>query len=243
MPNILHLQVPTCEQVDLSRLDPQPARLQPWLSALHTADVEKSAMRVLEVLRAYNRVQLKPEVRYKALVTLIPLATEYINALRGKYRGSPFPLSQKLRFKAELVLQFTDELANGFKILIADAAGDDKNFKTQEKLLIHSVFFAMNYLAGSRLARYLVYMPEPVGLWTQMNNLFMLAEDSKFINTGLSVDVEGFRTNQSVAHIYKKIALLTLANPHHLMESEASKVYQLLDNWAGYCERGPREEI
>lgn len=240
---MLKLQVPAQDQIDAATLDPRPEDINKWLDSLHIADVEKSAVKVLEVLRRYNRAQLQPDLRYKALLALIPLATEYIGALRNKYRGNPFPLKQKDRFKAELVLQYTNELAYGFKIIISDAAGNEKNLKTSEKVLIHSVFFAMNFLAESLLARYLVYMPEPVGLWTEINNIYKLAEDKSFVNTGLSVDIEGFRVQRSVAHVYKKICLLTLANPHHLMEGEARKVYQLLDGWVEHCEILHRSDV
>ena len=75
--NLLNLQVPAQDLVDIKSLDPAPQSLGAWLDNLHSADVEKSAARVLEVIRKYNRSQMVPAVRFQYLVTLIPIISEY----------------------------------------------------------------------------------------------------------------------------------------------------------------------
>ena len=59
----LKLRVPPQDQIDAKSLDPRPDQLKPWIEALYVADVEKSAVKLLELLRRYNRAQLKPEVQ------------------------------------------------------------------------------------------------------------------------------------------------------------------------------------
>ena len=241
--NLLNLQVPAQDLVDIKSLDPAPQSLGAWLDKLHSADVEKSAAHVLEVIRKYNRSQMVPAMRFQYLVTLIPIISEYKEALRDKYRGSLFPLNEKSRLKAEMVLGFMQELAFGFKITITDIVGDNKNLRSSEKTLYQSVFFAANYLAESLLAGYLVYMPEPEGVWGELHRLYQFSHDKNFHNNELKLEVNGFNPGQTVEHGYKKIIFLSLANPYHLMEGEAAKVYKLLDKWVVHSQLIPRDKI
>jgi hypothetical protein len=241
--NLLNLQVPAQDLVDIKSLDPAPQSLAAWLDKLHSADVEKSASRVLEVIRKYNRSQLVPAVRFQYLVTLIPIISEFKDTLRDRYRGSLFPLNEKSRLKAEIVHSFMQELAYGFKITITDIAGDNKNLRSAEKMLYQSVFYAANYLAELLLVGYLVYMPEPECLWGELHRLYQFSREEKFHNSELKLEVNGFDSGQTVEHVYKKIILLSLGNPYHLMEGEAAKVYNLLDKWVLHSQLIPREKV
>lgn len=241
--NAINLKVPAQDLVDVKSLDPNPQSLVNWLGNLHSADVEKSAAQVLDVLRKYNRTQMAPGIRFQAIATLMPHITEYRDTLRDKYRGNAFPLSEKYRLKAEIVSSFMEELAFGFKIVVSDIVGNAKNLTSSEKMLRQSVYFAMKYIAESLLVSYLVYMPEPKGIWSELNRLYKFTEQCKFHTTDLKIDAEGQNTNSSPCHLYKRIVLLSLANPYHLMEGEASKVYKLLNQSAVLCDIVPRDQV
>jgi len=237
--NALKLNIPAQELDGLKSLDPAPKTLNAWLDALHSADIEKSAERVLDVIRKYNRCQIPPAIRYQSLITLLPIVSEYKEALRGKFRGNPFPLVEKYRIKAELVSHLMQELASGFKIVVSDAADGEKNLKTTGKILLHSIYFAIFYLGESLLNSYLVYMPEPEGLWGEVNRLYKFAEEKGLHNKEIVLEKNNKIKSNTIIQLFKKILLLHIADPYHLMEGEATKVYRLLDEWVSYSRVDP----
>jgi len=234
--NALNLHIPAQDLLDIESLEPSPTSLTDWLDKLHSADIEKSAGQVLDVVRKYNRCQIIPAIRYQSLVSLLSIIDEYKIALKGRIRGNPFPLAEKYQKKSELIQNLMQELARGFKIIVADVADDEKNHKVNEKIIIRSIFFAVHYLSETLLAKYLAYTPESDNLWGEINCLYKYAEEKSYHDKEVDLKGISYIKLNTIVKLFKKIILLHIVDPFHLMEGEASKVYFLLDEWVKYCQ-------
>ncbi|MCW9025121.1 MAG: hypothetical protein OQK73_10635, partial [Gammaproteobacteria bacterium] len=97
------------------------------------------------------------------------------------------------------------------------------------------------YLSRGLLEAYLVYMPEPKNNWLELHQLYQYAEEMAMQR--LPVDDQFPDVNVAVTHhielIYKRIVLLSLAEPYHMMRGEAREFFHLLSAWTQACDFYP----
>jgi hypothetical protein len=231
----LNLNLPAQDNLDARALDPPPHQLTGWLEILRTGNFEDAAERVLDLLRAYNRCQLEPAVRFQSMGLLCPVIRELVGSLKTRSSALTFPLNDKQRVKAELIASLLRETATGYKIVVNDLAEGDKNYRLSQDIVVQAIYQAMVFLSDSLLASYLVYVSEPAGVWGELHRLFRYAEASNLHGerTGASAASEdAVGELRTINHAYKRIVLLYLANPYHLMSGEVATVYGQLNQWA-----------
>lgn len=231
--NTLNLHLPDPELTDAAALDPAPPQLDGWLETLRTGNFEDAAERVRDVLHAYNRSTLDAAVRLAALELLRPVVRELIASLEDRFLGGTFPLRDRQRAKALNVASLLEECAIGYKhVLVAALSGQSSRLTTAD--VLHAAYHAVRFLADRLLAAYLIYAPEPPRVWGEIHRIFAWAEKSS--QHGLHADRNARRSENTelytINHAYKRIVLLYLANPYHLMGREAATVYNELDQWA-----------
>ena len=241
MANSLRLNIPAQDLVDIKTLDPHPRHLNKWLATLHLANVKESAPRVLNVLRKYNRCQMEPSARYKAMNMLHPVLDELTDTIKNKYWGNYILLAEKHRAGNNTVNPFLEETAYGYKIIIADLIGEGKNYSLAPEILIESIYQSILYLSELILTSYLVNAPEPNGVWGELNRLYHFAEQAGFHKQTVVKDSE-HSERKTIYHAYKKIVLLALANPYQLMPGEAATIFNYLNDWARGCHIVPAEQ-
>jgi hypothetical protein len=233
--NPLKLSIPAQDLPGVSSLDPHPRILDGWLAALRMANVEESAQRVFDVLRKYNRCQIDPMTRYKAMSLLRPVIKELTNTLKNKYLCHTFSFTEKQRRGANTIKQFLEETAFGYKIIIGDSIGGGKNYNLTPEVLLHSIYYTIEYLSELMLSMYYFYAPEPEGIWGELNRLYHFAEQMGVHEKSLDKKAKN-ETCNSIGYAYRKIALLAMANPYQLMPGEVVNIYKLLEDWSADCE-------
>lgn len=230
----LRLSFPAHEHLDVQSLSPAPRHLAAWLASFRVGEYQDAAQRLLDVLRNYNRCPMKPGVRYQLLEQLQPVIQEYVNALRDRPNGNTFPLTDKPRARFRLMAALIHETADGYKRVIHDLVRDGSHSTLADTELAHSIYQAVKFLSKSLLAAYSVYIPEPEGVWNELHCLYAFAERHDLLTRSIgnlgSSRSEG--DTQTIKHAYKRIVLLYLANPYHLMSGEAEAIYTYLNAWA-----------
>ncbi len=232
--NELRLSFPAYEQLDAQSLNPAPRHLAAWLASFRVGEHDDAAERLLNVLHAYNRCAMKPGARYQFLDQLQPVIHEYVTALSDRLHGNTFPLTDKPRARFQLISALIRESAYGYKRVIHDVIQDDTRSEVTDPALVNSIYQAVVFLSESLLAAYSAYVPEPEGVWGELHRLYGFAEQHDLLARSMSslgsLRAEG--DPQTIKHAYKRIVLLYLANPYHLMSGEAGAIYQHLNVWA-----------
>ena len=94
-------------------------QLQQWLDSLPVADVENSALMVLQLLGMTNRCELQLDFRLRLMRNLNPLVDHLVSSLRSKYSVGESPYSSPKNIKRiGVVKKLLQEMGFGFKILI-----------------------------------------------------------------------------------------------------------------------------
>ncbi len=231
--NVLKLHVPERLGTDAQPLEPPPHQLEGWVETLRTGNFEDAAERVRAVLHQYNRADIAPKIRFAALERLRPLVRELTASLEDRFLGGSFPLRAKQRARAVLVAQMLEECAIGYKHIVNAGLDPATSSACAPDEFLHAMYCAVVFLAEQLLHTYLIYIPEPGGIWGELHRLYRLAESRALHgqHADRTVTQNNDRELHTINHAYKRIVMLYLANPYHLMGREAATVYQQLDHW------------
>ncbi len=229
---------------------PQPymrvRRLKRWMNDLPTADCQRTAVAVVEQLERLNNGSYPPQERACLMDNLRPLVQQLINTLSQQVRKSYIPLSPRALERYQLLQDVLAGMATGYKLVVnALAMTISAHREHDDMLLREALYFSSQYIARQLLEAYLVYMPEPKNCWLELHQLFQYAVDTAMAT--LTVDDPFPDISVPIANtvdlIYKRIVLLALAEPYHLMKNEAREFYYLLSAWASNCELLPSNNI
>jgi hypothetical protein len=210
---------------------PNPEEIPAWLENLPLGNPEKAAEQLIILLGHYNTVVLEPSQRRALMDNLVITANENAKALQAKYRDSAYPLAERNAQRYGLVDKLFSDMAVGYKCIVLDMHNKQLNAQNGE-LFISSVDKSINFLAKQLLASYAIYEKEPEGVWSDLHQLYLCTEH--FARHEQMLD-----RNEKLHHLciiaqrsYRKIALLSIANPYHLMQGEAHLIYSYLNKWA-----------
>ena len=233
--NPLKFRMPQQGQTQLDAQQPRPSELPEWLEGQSTSNSRTQMPLLLELLKKYNRRLMPADVRLKTLLLLQPAIDKVLKSLREKYRYESLPLSEKTRDHANMCLEFLDELASGYKIIITDILVDGKNKELSSQLFVTALHQAVDHLGQLLLESYSQYISLPQGLWGELHRLYYLAEQSNVQNQMLSVDDEKPNPLATIKYAYLRSVLLALTQPNHLMPGQAATIYEYLNKWTAGC--------
>jgi hypothetical protein len=210
----------------VTETDPKQARA--WLAGLPLADGGDSARDIYQALYALNRLDIAPHTRLELMeLYREPVATA-CSILEAEFIGRPLPLSVESRQLAEFIRRLQMEMAIGYKCAIQDLqAGGRLPWGRRNQLALASQR-AMWHLGAVLLRSYLVYMPQPAGVWAEIHTLYRFAEEQGHLTQ--SVELPGGRQT-TLSHGYRQILLLALCNPYQLSQGECIHVDAFLDVW------------
>lgn len=232
----LRLSFPAHDILDVQSLNPAPRHLAAWLASFRVGEFDDAAERLLNVLHNYNRCPMKPAARYQFLEQLYPVIHQYVEGLSDRLSGNTFPLAEKPRAKYQLLAALIREGAFGYKQVIHELCQDANQQMRTGTVMSQAIFHAMTFLSKELLTAYSVYLPEPDGVWGELHRLYRFAECNDLL--GFSAGkTDAARTDvdtQTIKHLYKRIVLVYLANPYHLMSGEVMTIYTYLTTWAAH---------
>ena len=209
------------------------AKLRAWLDALPHANPRKTGQELLIALQQVNRAVAPATQRFHFLEQCRPLITDITDTLHKHYAAASIPLEDKHRATAELVHSLFAEMAYGYKAVLLATANAPLS-DTNRNMLLAAALCAMHHLAKLLVDSYALYAPEPASLWLELHQIFRYADYEDLSSrdyplVGQAGDV------RSIDHTYRRIIMLALANPYHLMQGEAQLVFRELDKWAVHC--------
>lgn len=209
---------------------PNPEEVASWLEVLPMGNPEKAAEQLVILFRHYNTVVLDSKARLGLLNKLVMFVNDTAKALQSRYRDSAYPLSERNNTRYVLVDQLFAEIAVGYKCIVVDMHDKPMSLVNGE-VFITAVDKAIHFLSKQLLAAYSVYMQEPVGIWGDLNQLYRCAEE--FARHPIVVEKDRLQHLLTLAkRAYRRIVLLSVANPYHLMQGEAQLIFNYLNKWA-----------
>lgn len=232
----LRLEIPQQAHNPTATAFANPARLKTWLAALPLGNANKTGHELLAALYQVNRAKLPLNHRYALLEQVRPIVADLLETLNKQYHSTPIPLAEKPRGVAELVRAMLKEMAFAYKIAILELTAAPSS-EAIRNALVAATYHSVDHLSRLLVESYAIYAPEPKKLWLEVNQLYRYAEQQGFHAIAVNPGADG--NGVSVDHAYRRLLLLALANPYHLMQGETLQIYRELYDWAKACRIQP----
>lgn len=230
----LRLEIPRQAPNPAASALAHPALLKNWLAALPLGNANKTGHELLAALHQINRATVAVNQRFSMLEETRLLIADLVETLHKQYNTAPIPLPEKQCAIADMVSALLTEAAYGYKAVILELAAIPNPNEATRNTLVGAVHRVISHLSRLLVESYGVYALEPKKLWLEVNQLYRYAERHSFHTVPLAADTSENGKN-SIDHAYRRLLLLALANPYHLMQGETLQVYLELDKWAGSC--------
>ncbi|GMR17954.1 MAG: hypothetical protein BMS9Abin33_0350 [Gammaproteobacteria bacterium] len=227
----LKLSLPGLTPNTSTCVEPNPSKVEKWLSELPMLNVEETSQELQNSLMSSNRCPLDESKRIKFLDLYREPVKLITDKLYKGYAGLSLPLSDRHQMAAEQVRHFQAEMAIGYKRII-----DDTYTRKKEKLssrqtsgLALPIQRAISYLTASLVHSYQQYAPYPAGTWREIHLLYEFAELHGITELPVKDPLNDAIDHSSISHTYKQALLVDLADPYHLPAQMISKIYRYLD--------------
>ncbi len=199
-----------------------------WLAGLPLAEPARAAGLLRDRLIAVNRLPLDPAQRLRFLEQVQAPAASLVDAVESGVIGRELPLTPKGLRLAGQALGLLNELATGYKIVVADVL--PVRARGERKLLAGAIHGAAFQLGRILLNGYNTYSPPPRGTWRQLHRLYHLASRAQLSRQRVRGPARG--SLGTIEDVYKHALLLALSDPYRLRRAEAGPVYGAVARWA-----------
>ncbi len=202
-----------------------------WIETLPVANISDSSRRLYAMLLDCNKSAMDDDERFKIMMELHTPIQLVLKSLSRHFTGHTLNLTDKQKKISALVQAIHTEMAIGFKTIIEHQAPSPGLLK--KNMLHASLFMALEYLALTVVRCYQVYTDIPARLWREMNILFKYSIENKL--TSRTVTIEGFNQEHSIEDAFRKVCLLSIANPYQLRQQEIEMIFTGLQRYVGLC--------
>jgi len=233
---MIKLSIPERNNNPNITINPGVAHIRAKLDRLPLANARESCVQIHDLLKPLNRAPLDLNVRRKIMDMILPLLEDLTGSVRSTYMNVPLPLAEKLARNALIISTLQTEISYTYKIIVQDLLEDQVATSTGSVQLPQAIYYAMSFLARQLVDAYALYSDEPRHIWQELNQLYLYAERQQLQDIELNpVNATDEPKPATIANTYRRIVLLSLANPYHLMQGEAIKMFKRLIDWAPNC--------
>ena len=211
--------------------------LRQWLIDLPTANNHKATRLLIEHVHTINQSRYPVHERIQLLDTMRPTARQLLLTLKLQTKKAIIPLSRRAREAYKLSQDMLAVMAEGYKIVLNDLIELNSHKEHDELLLREAIYLVIQYLSRQLVEAYLVYSPAPTGIWHDLHQLYSYSEDQELNALPLDDPYPDFSLPMpyTIDLAYKRVLLLALAEPYHMMQAEADDIFYLVSAWTGAC--------
>ncbi len=235
------LKLPTLDQLNRPNPHLRVKQLKTWLFNLPKANIQAASAQLVEQIERINHDRYPVYERILLMDTLRPIARQFVLSLKGLCKTADLPLGKKESEAFTLNQRLLASMAMGYKLIFHDLSLLEQPKEHDELELRGAIYIAMQYLSRQIVESFLIYAPSPQGIWQELHTLYEYAETNAIQNLPVDDPYPDFSlpTHYTIDLAYKRILLLTLAEPYHMMQGEADDIYYLVSAWTRDCQIWP----
>ena len=202
--------VPDVDPALKSAFETRPKPAQAWLAHLPYASPLDAGQQLLSALHAMNRSTLDVPVREALLALYRPAITRIAEGLETLLGETGIPPHTQQRQAGTLLRELHSEHAIVYQHLLA-RHDDTRKLSPRRigELLAHLLAAWREY----QIAHHSTYHPLPSGLWLDIHHAHALARQNGLADSAIGAV-------QPASLLYRKMLLMTLADPPHMSRGE-----------------------
>ncbi|HED15795.1 MAG TPA: hypothetical protein ENI64_03085, partial [Gammaproteobacteria bacterium] len=227
----LVIQVPKLNDFNSPVVVTDRKQVEQWLEDLPVLNLSRVLSQLIDAvepmvvnpLDATLRMQLL-ELYRRSAIGLYPSAN------KENLRALPIDVRQRKQAASDTGT-LCMHLANGYKRVVADAYRESQQMLKQPLMLI-ATQRALEMLALAVLHAYRSYSSLPGFIWLEIHQLYGLAERQQAVET----PVPGTSKQATIGYLYRRLMLLSIADPFHMAEGVAFQTYKQLGQIIHLCQ-------
>lgn len=227
------------QQEELNRPIPylRVKTLKLWLLSVPKSKPLKASSSFIQQLDTINTSRYPVYERILLMDTLRPTARQLIVGLKKITKTASLPLPTEARQAYRLLQNLNAVMATGYKLIFNDLREVTKRKEHDELEMRGAIYLAMQYMSRQLVEAYLVYAQPPKTIWQELHHLYQFAYQSGITDLAVDDPYPDFSlpTQYTIDLAYKRILLLALAEPYHMVQGEADDIYYLLSAWTNAC--------
>ena len=211
--------------------------LKQWLIDLPTANKHKTTQLFIDQVQTINQSRYPVHERIQLLDSLRPTARQLLLTLKQQTKKAIIPLSPRARDAYRLSQELLEVMAEGYKVVLLALIERNSDKEHDALQLREAIYLVIQYLSRRLVEAYLVYAPAPAGIWYDLHRLYAYSEEREINALPLDDPYPDFSLpmQYTIDLAYKRILLLSLAEPYHMMQTEADDIFYLVSAWTGVC--------
>lgn len=227
----LTLRLPEQTLTTLSFAESSEKGIIDWIAELPKANIGETARQLYHGLTELNQLQIAPDKRLAMLERIRPGVHYVCSALARYYLGQSIVLEDRPRKVANLSQSLQNHLANGYKIVVAQA--DSLKSRDRGELMTLAIQRAIRALSGPLLRAYQLYCPVSDGTWLEIHQLYLAAR-TRSLHLNAIKDPESVDGKPlSIERAYLTVLLMGSARPNQIRQSAMAKLFAVLEEWSG----------
>ncbi len=229
----LNLNIPALQEHPVFIAETRPQRIHQLLQEINSQDPADIATHLHNELETLNRQKVSPNQRTLALDCYRSLIINVTAALAADYINTTLPLEDKAKSAATACESLWLELSYGYKLVLIDLQNQLIKLHTDKNSAL-AIQRAMQAIAEYTLVHYQTYLTPPSHIWSDLHQLYFCAAKLGILHTNIPADPAPTHAKTythlltSIEDTYKHTLLISLAQPHHLIQQDISAIADYL---------------
>lgn len=213
-----------------------------WAEGIPMANTAQVAQQLRSAISDLNRVDMNPDVRFEILEALRPTLHTALTTLSKYYLNQPIVLPDEPRKASRLAQNLYELATTAYTITGIQTIQRRQSVSTANpaKLVCQSLHRAITSASMKLLVSYQLYQPVEINAWTELHQLFLLAERQKLSSQIVADEIAG---NGSITDTYLRALMMGCCKPNQLRQRDLAGVYKGLREWVEHIKLlAPDEE-
>ena len=225
----LHIPSPTQQQLSFCQANVEG--ITNWAKSLPMANTGEAARQLYQAIRELNQLHADPLLRFKLLEVMRPYIYSIGTLLAKHFLQASVSLNERQLKIANLSQSLQTHLATGYKLVVANSIAASSADNTS-KIVTTSIHRAITDTTSTILRAYQLYCHPPEHSWSEINQLFLLAEMRKLEHYKVNDSQNRFLSTSNISTAFVRAHLLGTAKPNNLRQQDLGQLHDATELWA-----------
>ncbi len=226
----IKLRIPRQDLAEFALFGLSGDQASAWADGLPMANSAQVAQQLRSAISDLNRVDMGPEVRFEVLEALRPTLHMALSTLSKFYLNQPVVLPEEPRKASRLAQNLYELTTTAYTIVAIQTIQRRQSITSTNpaKLVCQAVHRAITTGSMRLLVSYQLYQPVELNAWTELHQLYLLAERQKLTSQIVADDISG---NGSITDTYLRALMMGCCKPNQLRQHDLAGVFKGLREW------------
>ena len=201
-----------------------------WAEGLPMANTAPVAQQLRSAISDLNRVDMAPSVRFDIMEALRTTLHTALTTLSRYYLNQPVVLPEEPRQAARLAQNLYELVTTAYTIIGIQTIQRRQSVSgtNPAKLVCQALHRAITGSSMKLLVSYQLYQPVELNAWTELHQMFLLAERQKLTSQIVKDAIVG---DGSITNTYMRALLMGCCKPNQLRQRDLAGVFKGLREW------------